>query len=374
MPRNHRIRFMDNNFAELISSSITESSELSSFPFSNAINKFRSKVWKPSGHFLIESAVNDKIYINDGTDRTITLTAATYTTPASLASHVQTQLNASSSGWTVSYSTTTYKFTITRSSAGTLRYSQTTEAAWSTLGYTGSTDVIATSFVADEQRNHTSEFAVFDLGYAATITFFAAIGPLDEVFGISSAATIKLQANNLPQWSSPPLDLTLTRYDGGLFRFLDDQEDTGYRYWRFYYEDKYNPLGPEGISIGHIYLGDYTTFSNREVGHGYEKVINDPTNVSVSENGALYFDQKTKFSTFDGVSLEVLERDNKDYLETLFQAKGIHTPFYVSIDPLGNYTDSIDELTKYVVFADAPRFRHIYRDMFSTSLKLRELV
>ncbi len=372
--RNHRIRFMDNNFAELITSSITKSSELSSFPFTNAINKFRSKVWKPSGHFLIEAAVNDAIYINDGTDKTITLTAAAYTTPALLATHVQTQLNASSSGWTVSYSTTTYKFSIVRSSAGTLRYSQTTAAAWSTLGHTGSSDTINTTFVADEQRNHTYEYATFDLGYAASITFFAVISPLDEVFQISPGATIKIQANNLPQWTSPPLDLTLTRYDGGLFRFLDDQSDTGYRYWRFYYQDKYNPLGPEGVSIGHIYLGDYATFTNRDTGHGFEKMINDPTNVSVSEGGALYFDTKTKYSSIDGIGLEILERDDKDYLESLFQVKGIHTPFYVSIDPLINYTDNIDELTKYVVFAEAPRFRHIMRDMFSTSLKLRELV
>ena len=47
--RNQRIRFSENNFAETISASVTKSSELTSFPFSNAINKFRSKVWKTQG-------------------------------------------------------------------------------------------------------------------------------------------------------------------------------------------------------------------------------------------------------------------------------------------------------------------------------------
>ena len=374
MARNHNIRFCDNNFAELISASVDYSSQLSTFPFSNAINKFRSKVWKPSGYFLITASSNDLIYINDGSNKTITLTAGEYATPVLMAAHIQTQLNASSSGWTVSYSSTTFKFTISRSSSATLRFSVTTTSTWNDLGFMLSTDVIHTSWAAEEQRNHMYEFATFDMGYAATITFFAVIAPLDQVFPLSSSATIKLQANNLPQWTSPPLDLTISRLDGGLFRFLDDQDDTAYRYWRFYYQDKYNTLGSEGVQFGHIYVGDYTTFTDRGISHGYDKAIIDPSTVSVSESGAMYFDTKTKYSSFEGVELQILERDDKDFLETLFQTKGKHTPFYVSLDPLNQYTDYLDELTKYVVFEDSPKFKHIFRDMFSTTVRFRELI
>ena len=70
MTRNANVRFMDNNYAELISASITYSSQLAAFPFSNAVNKFRSLVWKPSGHFLIDST-NQELYINDGAPKTV---------------------------------------------------------------------------------------------------------------------------------------------------------------------------------------------------------------------------------------------------------------------------------------------------------------
>ena len=63
--RTCQIRFCDNNLAELISASIDYSSQLTAFPFSNAINKFRSKTWKPSGNFTIDST-NKYLYINDG--------------------------------------------------------------------------------------------------------------------------------------------------------------------------------------------------------------------------------------------------------------------------------------------------------------------
>ena len=81
---NERIRFMDNNLAELTTAGTTFSSALAAFPSTNLTNKFRSKVWKPSGLFEIIAGTNDKLYINDGVDKTITLTASStaYTAPA----------------------------------------------------------------------------------------------------------------------------------------------------------------------------------------------------------------------------------------------------------------------------------------------------
>jgi hypothetical protein len=369
---NKNIRFMENNFAELTSGQISYSSALSSFPFTNLINPFRSKVWKPSGNFLIDST-NNKIYINDGTNKTITLTSASYSTPALLATHIQTQLNASSTGWTVSYSTTAYKFTISNSSSVTLRLSQTTNATWNTIGFMTLVDLAGTSFVANQQRNHTHEFIIFDFGYNAPVEFFGLISPLGEIFSLSNSATIKLQANNLNEWTSPPLDITLTRSDYGIFRFMDDISDSSYRYWRVYIQDKLNPNGPEGLSFGHIYLGDYVTLTARNVANGFSKTQIDPSLKSQSEGGAIYFDNKVKYCEITGLGINLFTKEDRAQLEAIFDKVGVSKPLYVSIDPTVTHTNNLYELTKYATFSESPQFNHILRDLFSMSFSLAEL-
>lgn len=376
--RNKRIRFMTNNFAELISASISVSSALSAFPISNAINKFRSRVFKFSGRFTISSTTN-KLYINDGAPKTISLTAGEYTTPALLATHIQTQLNATSSGWTVTYDSVgeTFRFIIANTGSVTLRLSTTTDAVWTTIGYTTSLDIVGTSFTADRQRNHyPNETITMDMGFNATMTFLGLIGPLNEVFSINEGATVKLLGSNLNQWTTPPLSITLDVTDKGILRHLDDQTDTAYRFWRIELDDTAspNPAGPEGVSIGNLYLGDYITLSNRNVGIGFDKGDVDKSDVEESTSGVLHFDRKTKYQTISGASIGLLDKADKDTLSAMYEKLGNTTPFYVSLDPTLAVTDELTELTLYVVFPVEPRLIHIIAETYSMSLSFRELV
>lgn len=371
--RNKRIRFMENNSAELLAASIDYSSALAAFPSTNATNKFRTKVWNVQGYFNI-TATNQELYINDGSDVTVSITIGEYTSPAALATQIQTDLNAASSNWTVSYSTTTYMFTISNSGSVTLRYSQTSSSIWDDIGYTGTIDVTSTSFVADEQRNHTEEHAIYDLGYQGEINFIGVIGPLDEEFSISSGATITLSGNNINSWSAPPFTTTLNRYDGGIFAFLDETSDTKFRYWNLKIVDKYNTGGPEAIRISHIYLGDYITSTARNIDRKFNKASVDPSKVSVSESGALYFDKKTNYMTFTNMKMIYLSRSDKDTITDMYNFLGTTTPFYISIDPTACITDNLDELTRYVVFSKEPVFSHLYDDKFSVSLEVKEVV
>lgn len=373
--RNSRIRFCQNNFAELTSGQIAYSSQLSSFPFTNSINKFRSRVWKPSGRFTIDSS-NKYIYINDGSNKTITLTEDSYATPNLLAAHIETQLNLSSSNWTVSYNTLTgdYRFKMENTGSVTLLLSETIDASWDTIGFTTNSDLTGTSFLADQQRNHTSEDVTFDLGYNASITFAALIGPLDEVFSISSNATVTLMGSNLDQWDAPPFSLELTTNSKGILTFLDDQDDTGFRFWRIEIIDKMNPLGPEGISIGNIYLGDYITFETRNIASGFQIQDIDPSEITESESGVLHFDNKTKYGSITAATVNYLPREDKDSIRTMFEILGKTTPFYISLDPTNCVTDNLNELTRYVVFAKEPSFKHIFSDVFSISFEFREVV
>ena len=373
---NQRIRFMDNNLAELTSGSITYSSELAAFVGSNSINKFRSKVWKPAGNFVVTASSNDKIYINDGADKTITMTAGSYT-PDTLATEIQTQLNASSSGWTVDYDNTAgeYKFRFAHGSAHTLRFSQQTEALWDDIGFVLTSDeTISTERKADEQRNHMYESVVYDLGYNAPIEFFGVISPLDEEFSIGDSATIKIQANNLNDFSSPPLDITLSRTSEGIFYFFDSIADSGYRFWRFYFEDKFNVNGNEGFSLSYIYLGDYTTLTTTNIQVGINKTINDPSLRTESEAGAIYFDRKTKYTIINSSSIALLTTSERNTLEQLFFDFGTTTPFFLSIDPRSCITDTLPDLTKYVIFESPPVFSHIKAQYFNMSLSFREVL
>lgn len=372
MTRNAAIRFCDNNFADS-SATITGSSQYSAtYAVSNAYNPIRAKVWRTGGNFTVTSS-NGSVYINDGSDKTVSLTAGDYTY-STLATHVQTQLNASSSGWTVSYDYAggTYKFTISRSSSGTLRFATTSNAAWDMLGYTQTANSTGTSWVADEQRNHTHERYVIDLGMQMAPTFFAAIGPLSEAFTISDSATCRLLCNNINSWTSPDLAISLDRYDSGMFKFLDDQTDTLYRYFAFDIVDRTNPLGPDGIKLGYIYLGDYTTVTTSNVAIGFDKQLVDPSDVAESESGALYFNRRTKYRTFSNMSIQNLGASERRELEAMFESIGIDTPFFISLDPTLAVSSTIDEYTMYGYFAQAPRLAHVIRDYYTLSFDVRE--
>lgn len=369
------MRIMENNLAEVISSSITASSENSSYPSTNVINRFRSKQWLASGRFTIDTT-NQNLYCTDGT---AVITAGEYTTPSLLATEIQTQLNSIGSNWTVTYDSSgeTYKFSIANTGSKTLTISNDTNAIWDDIGFTGSLDQTGTSFTADEQRNHTSETLLFDLGYAAEIRFFGAISKLDEVFSISTNATIKIQANNLNQWTSPPLDISLTRYDSGIYQFLESEtySDTKYRYWRFYIEDRANPLGPSGcIKISNVYIGDYLSLTTRNIVNGFTKVVADPSIRSESENGALYFDKRTKYTLLSSIGFAYIEQDDRQTLETLYDRVGLTTPFYISIDPGLNISNQLDDLTKYVIYDSAPQMDHVISSKFNYSISFREVI
>jgi len=374
-----KIRFMANNFAELTNNAITYSSQLSGFPASNVVNKTRTKVWKPSGNFDIVADSNDKLYINDGSNKTVTITAGAYATPTALATQIQTDLNAASSNWTVTYdgtTTPTYKFTISNSGSVTLRQTQTTNAIWDTLGYIGTTDDVGTSFEADAQRNHTSEYLRFDFGYQAPLEFFALVSPLDEIFSLTQNASLRLLADNMDndtQWLTPALDITLTVTEAGVFKFFDDLT-SGYRYWRVEIIDRENPLGPQGLNFGHMYLGDYITLTERNIGNGFTKNIQDPSVVLSSENGNLFFDKKMKYQTFEGLSIQFMNRVDRLELEQFFYDYGTTKPFYISLDPSIAMSSDISELTKYVVFSSMPVVTHVRYDIYSVQFSVRELI
>jgi hypothetical protein len=366
-----RVRFCQNNFAQAEGVTISTSSALTGFEGANAVDQRRWKKWMGKGAFTITSA-NKTLYINDGSNKTVTLTEATYATGTLLAAHVQTQLNASSSNWTATYSTTTGKFTIGRSSGtATLRLTQTTNAAWTMLGFTGASDFSAgTGTAGDERRNHTSETWKVDLGAARNVKAFFAIGGADEDFTLSASATITLSANSVDSFTSPPYSVTLTREQWGAFEFLDET----YRYWQLEYIDKTNSAGPQSFAIHQIYLGDYVEPSVRNLKPGFERELVDPSVMSESSGGNLFWRTKKRFWRYTNLMIDWLEGTDRTEVEGTLNAIGKTTPFFIALDPEAEISDSVGELTKYVVFEEVPRIPHLQYRYYSVTMSLREVV
>lgn len=372
MARNHTLRIMDNNLAIRTSDYYTKSSENSSYPFSNVQSTNRSKYWRPNGAFTIDGT-NNTIHFNDGSARVGQLTNDTYTSGSALATAIQTAMNTVSSGYTVTYSTSTYKFTISRATSFTLNTGNFTGGGiWLVIGFTAGTDISGTSHTSDQQRVHSEEYVIYDLSSARAITFVALIGPAGERFSISPGATVKIQGNDLDSWSDPALDVEMEWSEDGYFAFLDGQSDYTFRYWKISIIDYLNP--DPSYKISYIYLGDHITFEDRCVAYGYEKVINDNSIITETESGRLFFDERTKVNQLSSLKIDWIKRADKDALIDMYKVFGKTNPFFISVDPTMLYTDNLNELTKFVYFLEEPRFTHVMRDFFTTTLTFREVV
>ncbi len=359
-------RFMSNNFLEM---GFTYSSQFSSsFPASNVYGTSRARIWKTGGNFEI-TASNQKLYINDGTDKTITLTVGTYIY-SSLATHIQTQLNASSSNWTCTYNSTTCKFAFTRSSGTKIfRLSQTSNACWDTIGYTQTLD--QTIYAPDESRIHTSEWLKCDKLTNQEAGFMALLGEIDSKFCLSTNAVVKLQANNFDDWTLPAIDVSVPVEGGAVMAFFDD-EASDYRFWRMQIIDRLNPLGPTGLTFSYAYIGDYTTIEDTNIATGFSRVLNDPSISQQSENGALFFQIRPRFQSVESAQIQMFKDDDRDTLEQLFYDLGVRTPFFLSIDPGLNVSTRLIDMTRLMIMTQNPSFDHVLRGYYNLSFSMRE--
>jgi hypothetical protein len=373
MANYNRARFANNNqLSDLPASRVTYSSQQTAFPYTNCQNDSRFLVWKPAGNFTITTA-NQKLHFSDGSVKTATVPVGDYL-PATLATAIQTALNAVSSLWTCSYSTTTGKFNISHTGSVILKVNTATNAIWDTIGFSAGSDATGTSFDADRRRNHTHESVIWDFGGTAPGDFFAVIGQAAEVFTISDVATISLKANSVNNFTTPALEATLARTEDGIFAFNDADGAVSYRYWEFKFIDRENSVGATGFNISHIYLGDYDTLTTTNVTRGFQKSITDLSRIAVSDSGAKFAREKAKYWNFQGMEIQNMSEDERITYQNFFNLYGKHKPFYFSLDSSGVVSSSINELTKFVRFTSEPGFSHLVRDVYTMSFSLDEVI
>ena len=212
-----------------------------------------------------------------------------------------------------------------------------------------------------------------DLSFQDKITALCLFAPLGQTLGITREATIRLQADNVADWSSPELSIDLSlSSDDRLVHFLDPDTVESYRFWSLYIDD---PANPDVISFAHIYMGDYTTTEFRNVSNGFKWSTKDPSTSSKSINGTAYFDIKTKYDSFDGLQFGYCLDGDRQILEGLYERNGIHTFMPISIDPTGaTVSGDIEKLTRLARFTGQLVRDHQIAEYYSLGISLEEVI
>ena len=215
----------------------------------------------------------------------------------------------------------------------------------------------------------TSTRITLDLLFPDKISAVTLFAPLGEKLGISKEATIKLQADNVLDWSSPEVDETLElTSDDRLVYFTD----LNYRFVSLLIDDPTNPSGI--ISFADLYIGDYTTTTYRNIAPGFTWRHNDKTKVSKSLEGTPYFNDRIKYDTFTGLKLELLDGSDRTIIDDLYLRSGISTFMPIALDPGVYGSKSVEELTRLARFSTSLNVKHVARDRYTTNFSLEEVI
>lgn len=369
-----QIRFMSENLLNTGVKKVDKSSEDPNFPYSNALNNFRSRPMKFTGRFQVISTNNTIYFYSAGINYTATIASAEYQTRAAVAIAIQTALNAQLAGWTVTWNSTERKFSFT----GPIHFfylDNPINAAWDLMGFVS---VLPTAYgtirFAEEPRMHYPyEFITWDFGYHPEMGFFALIADSSKPLNISSMANIVIEASNtagVDNWATIGASISISpqRTDKGIFQFFDDG-DYRYRFWRLRIEDNFSP---NEIEIGNLYLGEFNKFKEHYNDQGASVSSDDRSYISESESGQVYAFLKAKQKTYDGISMKYFNPDDKDFLSDIFDRYGIRAPFYVSVDPKLEISNSLDDTTFFCKFVDAPKYTHVFGNLYNSDFKLKE--
>lgn len=364
-----QIRLMAENLLNAGVNSITSSELNPSYPIGNLSNNYRGRPVKFNGTFIVDSA-NDKLYINDGGDVTVVVTQGTYTSRADFVQAVQDALDSFSSGFTFTWDPTTKSFSISRATPFSLRLSQTTDAIHNTIGFTGNTDLTGqTYYEADQRRFHwPSEFIKIDFGYFPDIGFLGIISDSRYVFSLSLTANVRIQANTIDDFTSPPLDRVLDITEQGIFEFFDD-DDYNYRYWKLVIEDN---NGLDDPKIGYMYLGEFHKFDNRYNAQGGENYSEDFSEIFKSEAGQIYALEKQNQKKYESITIQMIAPNDRDFLFDIWSRFKTVKPFFISIDPKLEISNNLSDYTFLCSFNSAPKFVHYSGNKYNTSFGVSE--
>lgn len=371
-------RILDYNYCFEDATRLEASSSDPAFPVTNLSNILRTKVWRSSGRFVIDSS-NNKIDFEDssgGAELTATLIDGEYT-PEALATHIGARMTLAGASteadtYTCTYSSSTGRWTIaTSGSYLSILWDSGTNTANSigdTIGFDAATDSTgATTYTGPKIAIHTSERVTIDLGNTQAIDSFAICFHPFVGSKFSSGATVKLQANAHPVWNSPSVDQSLTyddRYNVITHFFTANQS---YRYWSIEVVDPQNPN--LYVEIPTVLLAKATELTQLP-SIGFTQQATDFSLKSMTPYGQVYIDQNPirrrvtwPYSTLGESDLEALL--------DVFSRVGTAIPIGVALDAEATVFDK-DRFFIYGTIVESIESEHVFYDLFNSGFTVEE--
>lgn len=353
---------------------ISASSADASFPVSNLSKYGLGKVWRSAGNFIINST-NNKIDFKEsggGAELHATLTSATYT-PTTLAAEIKSALEAAGGEtYTVSFSTTTGKWTITTGGSYlSLLWNTGTNTATClgpSIGFPSSGDSTGnTTYTGTNVALHTEERITFDLGSATAIDSLAIFHDKASSWKISGSGSVKLQGNASASWSSPSVDQTLsydTTYKTVTHFFSGDQT---YRYWSLKIVDPTNTN--LYVEIPKVFLCKATQLTQMpSIGFEVERV--DRSKKIETEYGHRYSDIYPELRRIR-FAYPALSAADVATLEAVWQRVRSVVPVFVALDPLATLYDK-DRFVLHGYLNDELKFTNSFYTYFDSRIVFEE--
>lgn len=369
-------RILDFNYVFQSQVGVSASSEDSEFPAENLRNHLRSKCWRSSGYFVIDSG-NNKVNFKEssmGSELTATLTAGAYSA-TELADEIVLALEAvGAEEYTASLSSTTGRWTISHAGAYlSLLWASGTDTAntlGGTIGFDETSDSTgATSYVGAAVAIHTEEFVTFDLRTWGTnpIDSLALVWDPTEGPGLSQEATLTLQASQTQNWASPSVSVSLSIDDtyGTATHFFSSSQN--YRYWRVKIVDPRNPN--LCVQLGKVLLSKATQLGQMpEI--GFTQSCQDLSTVESNEYGHQYGDIYPQVRSLE-INYTVMDQADIETLYEIYQRVGKSVPIAIALDPTAAVWDK-DRFFLYGRLQGNMQIAQKFYNYFDTGLALVE--
>lgn len=371
-------RVIDWNYCFDPNSSLSASSENSQFPASNLSSHFRSKVWRSSGHFQITSS-NKYIDFNEGGgELNAVLQEGSYTVDE-LETEIKTVMDAAGGDtYTITYSTSTGKWTIASDGTFDLLWNSGTNTAntlGDTLGFLTSADEGSTvnSHTAVKPAIHTTEYLQIDLGTWGTNPIDSFVLLFDKIDGsnLTNNATVKLQAHQTQDFSSPSVDQALTFSDEYQMYSHFFSSAQNYRFWRVEITDTTNP--DLYVELPLLVLGYTNQTLTKEPEMGFRESISDTSFSAASVYGDQYWDVRPNIDMVS-YSWKHLAETQKSEWRNIFDRAGNITPITIVIDETEAVFADVEEHIHYGRIQGELAIAQSFLTKFDTSINLMEAI
>jgi len=356
------------------------SSAEADYPVSNVYDtERRRRLWRTAGYFEVVDGENVIVFRESvGVDLSTAVSPAGYASDSLFFAAIKTALEAvGASTYTVTRDATTDRIKIASdgSGGGGIFQLMLTDGDFADMaalmGFSTASNLTgALTYEADLVRLHSSEYLLWDLGIPSNPTGLVGLIDRNSALSFSGSAVIKLQGNETNEWSAPSFEVDVTVSDGALSALAPNGFHTvGLRYWRLYFEDKANVDGY--VELGAVCLGMHTVINRGCPVFPLNTEFQDRSNVVFSENGRTIAGEKAKYQKYS-LDWAGLDKASHEALSRVWENFGLHTSFFMAMDPTEAFSTDSGLWCKLVKFDSAPASTLVSPGNWSMEWPLRE--